>query len=146
MQRRVTCVKHFKPSTLHDQPTTNNVAADAGRLQPVMRNASAKRARFTKTQGWKGGLRLNGASAKNRVTSLSLTGQITAPTDAVETTMATSCTTALASHIVRIIHESATPNARLGMLTSVIAAACAKGLNHFVRKSDDAVMQRWSLN
>jgi hypothetical protein len=43
------------------------------------------------------------------------TVQPATPTDAVETTMATSYTTALASHIVRVIHDSTTltANARL---------------------------------
>ena len=60
-------------------------------------------------------------------------------TDAVEMTMATPHTTALAGHIVRAIHDSTTANDRLGMPTSAIAAACAEGHNHFVQLLDGHV-------
>ena len=90
--------------------TVNNIAADAGRLR----------------------------GKQNRVTPVTPTGQTTTPTVAVETTMATSCATARASHIVRVIHGSTTANARLGMPTCVIAA-CAEGHNHFVQLLDGRV-------
>ena len=100
-------IAHTMQSTSAIAPhgTTNNIAADTGRLH----------------------------STQNRVTPVTTTGQTTTPTVGVETTMATSYTTARARQIVRIIHGGTTANARLGLMTPVIAAARAKGHDHFVQ-------------